>query len=495
MGADKGAHTPASPCCCLCTEHPIPDAFWHLLPGLQRSHQLEGGTAAYLKARLCWYLACPSLHLLLSPSNLQLGAATSDNPRLLHIPKPSPLLPNASSSSLAVTQAALLPPGTAPSQGAGREVGVSPHPFLPGVTTSCHCSKSKQRPAHLFCDLLLSSYTPASPGPGPTAGRRWPLRPFQPRRHRGKPRVTSERWRGGPRRRAACRRRGPTGGFPRPPPLPRRPSPQPRGRRRGEGLPARGSVPVRAKPGPARGGAVNERAMQSGRGGRVVGGSPGRGGGRPLSSPPLGPPPPPPPEAPACCCLPRWRRPPRPGGTWRRRPAGGACGLGSRIIPPAAGRCLAGRRAGGGAARRAGGAAAWPPAAAGRQRSPPAGARPPAPPQRSAAPAPGAAEGGQSRGGRAAAEAGGTGWGRGGTGCGAVRCGGMGARRRVTLRRRRQAGRQAARRGRPSGAHRQRSRCPGAAGEGSRCQPRRGGVRLAGAAGRASDPAGMLMGR
>lgn len=279
MGADKGAHTPASPCCCLCTEHPIPDAFWHLLPGLQRSHQLEGGTAAYLKARLCWYLACPSLHLLLSPSNLQLGAATSDNPRLLHIPKPSPLLPNASSSSLAVTQAALLPPGTAPSQGAGREVGVSPHPFLPGVTTSCHCSKSKQRPAHLFCDLLLSSYTPASPGPGPTAGRRWPLRPFQPRRHRGKPRVTSERWRGGPRRRAACRRRGPTGGFPRPPPSPAGPHRSPgagggeRGSRRG-GPYLCGQSPAR----PAAGRSMSAPCKADGEGG-WLGAAPGGGGG------------------------------------------------------------------------------------------------------------------------------------------------------------------------------------------------------------------------
>lgn len=68
------------------------------------------------------------------------------------------------------------------------------------------------------------------------------------------------------------------------------------------------------------------------------------------------------------------------------------------------------------------------------------------------------------------------------------------AGRRVTLKRRPQAGREA---GREPGAaaprepHWERSCRPGAAGEGSRSQTHRGDVRLAGAAGRASAPAGL----
>lgn len=68
-GADKRAGTAASRCCSRGTGHPAPDPFGHLLPGLQKSHLLRE-TAAHLAARLCWYLACPSLHLPPSPANL-----------------------------------------------------------------------------------------------------------------------------------------------------------------------------------------------------------------------------------------------------------------------------------------------------------------------------------------------------------------------------------------------------------------------------------------
>lgn len=108
-------------------------------------------------------------------------------------------------------------------------------------------------------------------------------------------------------------------------------------------------------------------------------------------------------------------------------------------------------------------------------------------PRRSAAPLH-AAEGGQSRGGRAAAEAGGTarGWdedGAGGTaGFAAAR-----AERRVTLRQ--QRGREPARCRRPSRAPPGAELPPGAVGESSCSQPRRGVVRLA------SVPAGLLMER
>lgn len=367
--------------------------------------------------------------------------------------------------------------------------GVSPYPFLPDVTTSSHCSNPKQRFPFVIFSLLHPSHPRSRPRPALAAASL-----FQPRparwRARGDERAMEKR---GPGRRAASPAAGSDGaGFLAPPPAPHR-SPGVGG---GEsGLPARGSRTCagKARSRPAVGRSVRSPCKTGGEGGRVVGGSPGLGvmgvggDGRPLSSPPLGPPPPPPPEAPACCCLPRWRRPPRPGGTWRRgRPAGGACGLGSRIIPPAAGRCLAGRRAGGGAARRAGGAAAWPPAAAGRQRSPPAGPRRPGPgpaaAQRSAAPLP-RPRPARRRAGRAAV--GGPRRRRGGGGDGRDGDGDARAGRWVTLRRRRQAGGERARCGRSSGVP------PGAELPSGRCRgvplpapPRVGGGGQAGRCGR-----------
>lgn len=55
-------------------------------------------------------------------------------------------------SSLAVTRAAVLPPGT-PKPGCSK--GRSPYPFLPGIKPSPNCSKPKQRPALLFCGFPL----------------------------------------------------------------------------------------------------------------------------------------------------------------------------------------------------------------------------------------------------------------------------------------------------------------------------------------------------
>ena len=117
-GADKGARTPASPCCSLRAEHPAPDPFWHVLPGLQKSHQLGGdcsipkrqGCAGTWPALVCTFCPPQPTSRWEQPPATTPGFATS--------PSPLPCCPPRLLSQC--PRQAVLPPGTPPSQSAGR---------------------------------------------------------------------------------------------------------------------------------------------------------------------------------------------------------------------------------------------------------------------------------------------------------------------------------------------------------------------------------------